>query len=306
MSFEKSESIRHSSRQIVRELGFLNKFPKYEDISASQIHMMIELSTYGRLSGSELAEKLQLDKSTISRSTQLLMEKGWIQSKSHGKDARAKDYSLTPSGFERIKLSHIRAHRIVNRALSQLSSDEQNMVMKGLQLYGNALEKSRKIDFLVAVLLPSYPLNDIVHFINSIQIHEFSIPVSEAMNESLYQAPTYYRDSQGAINFWVAEDAQGIVGTVGLKQLSNKSGEIKKLFVRQDCRHKGVSVELISHLMQRAHALGLETLYLGTVSHLVAAQRFYEKMGFYRISKNDLPETFEFCEVDTEFFKYEL
>jgi len=306
MSLEKSESIRHASRQIIRELGFLNKFPKYEDMSASQIHILMELNTFGQLSGSELADRLQLDKSTISRSTSLLLDKGWINVDISESDGRSKNYALTSSGLDRVRLSNIRAHRIVFRALSQLPKEDQESVMKGLTLYGNALEKARKVDWTIETLKNTDDLNSIVHFINHIQISEFFIPVSEAMNANLYEAASFYRDTTGAINFWVARDSKGVVGTLGLKQLSHTQGEIKKFFVRADLRRSGVAVELMSYLIQRSNDLGIKTLYLGTVERLKAAQRFYEKMGFERITKKQLPQGFEVCEVDTEFFRFHL
>ena len=47
-------------------------------------------------------------------------------------------------------------------------------------------------------------------------------------------------------------------------------------------------------------------ILLGTVDVLVAAHRFYEKNGFVRIDKRDLPAAFPLVAVDTRFYALTL
>ncbi|XHR98338.1 hypothetical protein ACFJIV_24075 [Mucilaginibacter sp. UC70_90] len=47
-------------------------------------------------------------------------------------------------------------------------------------------------------------------------------------------------------------------------------------------------------------------IYLGTVEMLKAAHRFYEKNGFTRLAKQDLPESFPLMAADTIFYQLHL
>lgn len=49
-----------------------------------------------------------------------------------------------------------------------------------------------------------------------------------------------------------------------------------------------------------------EYIILGTVEKLKAAQKFYLKHGFSNIEKEQLPENFEPCPVDTVFFRKKI
>ena len=304
-----TEGIRLNSRNIVRELGFLNKFPKDEDISASQIHIMIELEKYSSLKGSQLCDLMCLDKSTISRSTKILLEKGWITSVGDASDARSKVYRLTEAGLERVRLSNDRAHKIINAALGTLKPDEHMAIVKGLQLYAEALRKTGNQQYYISRLKDSDSKEKLAEFVSHIQRQEFGIPATPEINASLYKPEDYFRGQEkGLINFWVSRSAQTqeIVGTIGLSKVTDKIAELKKFFVAPAYRGGTVAMDLLGKVIEQARLEGYASLYLGTVDKLQAAQKFYQKHGFKRIKVTELPKEFSICELDTDFFYRDL
>jgi len=94
-----------------------------------------------------------------------------------------------------------------------------------------------------------------------------------------------------------------IIGSIGLKKIDARHAEIKKFFVKESYRGKGVARKLLYSLLKSAAKHRFIYLYLGTVDVLHAAQRFYSKYGFLRIKQSDLPNGFIKCELDTVFFK---
>jgi DNA-binding MarR family transcriptional regulator/N-acetylglutamate synthase-like GNAT family acetyltransferase len=304
MGLGNTEHIRHYSRKIVRELGFLNKFPKNEDISASQIHILVELGKYGKLTGAQLCENLQLDKSTISRTTKILEEKNWIQTEESSEDSRYKYYSLTKSGFARLNLSNVRARQLVNQALSNITDDQKMKVMEGLKIYADALEKSRTPTWTVEKFNTNISVGDIRYLVSQVQAKEFDIKITETLNKSLDHIETFYRDSKDNVNFWCAIAQGQVIGTIGLHQLSDHRAELNKFFIRKDYRGLGISHGLLSCLLEQSTALKIKEIYLGTTDRYHAAHRFYDKNGFERIDQKDLPKTFQICEVDTIFYRY--
>ncbi len=142
--------------------------------------------------------------------------------------------------------------------------------------------------------------------IETIQKGEFSLPITDEINACIVRAEEefYYNNSY---NFWYATDPNGtIIGSIGLKKIDDQKGEVKKFFIQQSYRGKNVAPKLMNALIQSAVKHGFETLYLGTVDILHAAHRFYEKYGFERIQKQELPPQFEICPLDTVFFKVKV
>ncbi|MDP1723930.1 MAG: GNAT family N-acetyltransferase [Alphaproteobacteria bacterium] len=139
--------------------------------------------------------------------------------------------------------------------------------------------------------------------IEHIQKNEFLLPITDDINACILKAEEdfYYNNSY---NFWYAVDNNGIIiGSIGLKKIDNHRGEIKKFFVEQQYRKKGVAQKLMATLVKAAHKHHFDELYLGTVDTLQAAQSFYKKYGFSQITAQQLPLGFNICPVDTVFFK---
>lgn len=96
------------------------------------------------------------------------------------------------------------------------------------------------------------------------------------------------------------------IASIGLKQIDDHTGEIKKFFVAQNYRGKGVAAKLMNTLIKAASKHHLKNLYLGTVDTLHAAYGFYQKYGFSKISEKQLPSGFQIVPIDTVFFKVTL
>jgi GNAT superfamily N-acetyltransferase len=89
----------------------------------------------------------------------------------------------------------------------------------------------------------------------------------------------YFAEGAGV---WLAASDGEIVGCVALRRLSgrNESAEIKRMYVRQAHRGKGIADLLMKELEDYARDCGYAWLYLDTAAVMVAAARFYERNGF--------------------------
>ena len=70
------------------------------------------------------------------------------------------------------------------------------------------------------------------------------------------------------------------VGAAGLKRFDARRGELKRLFVREAARGRGLGERLIAATVGAARARGYAALLLDTDPGLVHANRIYERMGF--------------------------
>lgn len=297
--------LRQTSRLLVRELGMLQLSQGQTAHTHRGWHTMIEISQKPGITISELSSRLLLTLSATSRIVDQLIEGGYIQFET-GMDKREKHLHLDNKGKH--ELTHIDdfSHARVKGALNYLSEAEQKEVLRGLQLYQQALERNR-ID-IESIKFHTLPNNrairsQIQNFIANIQIKEFSLKITPEINDCIARAEDVYHYNNSC-NFWYAVNQEGqIVGSVGLKKINDTSCEMKKFFVHPNYRSKGIAQKLLAKLLTTAHKHKFTTLYFGTTSAYKAAHRFYEKNGFKRITKAELPKNFELCPVDSIFFK---
>jgi N-acetylglutamate synthase-like GNAT family acetyltransferase len=149
-------------------------------------------------------------------------------------------------------------------------------------------------------------LSHIIELILSIQQKEFNIPVTLEAQPDLQKIPEIYQTGKG--NLWIALKEEEPVGTIGLIDIGENRGVIRKMFVNAAYRGKlhGVSHQLLQTLLQWAKQKEMKSLYLGTVEKLHASHRFYEKNEFTRIPMEELPKQFPLMKVDTIFYKFEI
>ncbi|SEB06147.1 GNAT family N-acetyltransferase [Pedobacter hartonius] len=138
----------------------------------------------------------------------------------------------------------------------------------------------------------------VIDLILNIQQNEFNVAVTLADQPDLQDIKNFYYEGGGC--FWGAFIDGQLVGTIALKIFSEDAGAIRKMFVKQDYRGKelGIAQQLLENLILYSREKGLNDLYLGTVSILKAALRFYEKNYFVQIGKEDLPGSFPLMSAD--------
>jgi N-acetylglutamate synthase-like GNAT family acetyltransferase len=145
--------------------------------------------------------------------------------------------------------------------------------------------------------------DEIAELILNIQQKEFFVPITlQDQPDLLAIKDVYCRD---AGNFWVALEDEQLAGTIALIDFGNGRGALRKMFVRKEMRgkEKGTGQLLLNTLLQWCREKGIKEIYLGTVEQLHAAKRFYERNGFVKVAKGDLPKDFPLMQVDTEFYQ---
>src|SRR5579885_1930822 len=84
------DDIRAASRQMVRELGFMDATVAGSDYPPSAVHTLLEIGLRGPMTAMQLAEFLHLEKSSVSRMVRKLIEAGELKEASDPRDARVK------------------------------------------------------------------------------------------------------------------------------------------------------------------------------------------------------------------------
>ena len=133
------DDIRAASRQMVRELGFMDATVAATDYPPSAVHAILEIGIRGPMTSAQLADFLHLEKSSISRLVRKLIDGGELKETADADDARVKPLSLTPKGRRTLAALHDFGRRKVSGALTRLTDAERRTVREGLMLYARAL-----------------------------------------------------------------------------------------------------------------------------------------------------------------------
>ena len=111
---------------------------------------------------------------------------------------------------------------------------------------------------------------------------EFGLTFGEgsATDAQVLDLPDAYEALGGA--FWVATEGDSLLGTCGVFPLGDGTFELRKMYLAQDARGRGVGRSLLDQACAFAKAAGGRRLVLDTTEQMTAAIRFYESHGFIR------------------------
>lgn len=137
----------------------------------------------------------------------------------------------------------------------------------------------------------------ILDLILHIQNNEARINLSIEEQPDLLDIYSYYEKGGG--EFWMAIENDEVIGTIALMNKGSGNGILKKFFVRRDWRNKKIGYILYKRLIDFAQENNIKILLLDTPSVALASHKFYERAGFKRINKNDLPFEYDYPDRDS-------
>jgi putative acetyltransferase len=267
---------------MVRALGFLSDDIVGCGLAPAQCHALMELAQRGRLSSVELAEILEVDKSTVSRAMRGLVESALVRCVDDAEDRRSKPYELNEAGRSKLAEIHGFADAQVGRALSTLTESQRQLALDGVRIYERALHRANalaRIDFR-----PIEPADNpsIARVIRTVMTEfgavgsGFSIEDPEV--DDMFGA---YATERAA--YFVASRSGEFLGGAGIAALEGGEGdvcELKKMYILPAGRGLGVGKELLDLSLDAAREVGFRRCYLETLGHMTQARHLYEKAGF--------------------------
>ncbi|WP_137626080.1 GNAT family N-acetyltransferase [Lactiplantibacillus pingfangensis] len=144
---------------------------------------------------------------------------------------------------------------------------------------------------------------ELVDLIMYCQNTEAQLNIKLAEQADIFDIETYYQANGG--NFWLAIDQQQVVGSIGLLNLNNNVGVLKKFFTYPN--YRGQPQRLGRQLFETLETYvtqetGLTQLILDTPAAETRSHYFYQKHGFEQIPRAALPVTYPFPDRDSLIF----
>ena len=91
---------------------------------------------------------------------------------------------------------------------------------------------------------------------------------------------SHFRRLEG--RFRVAERAGSVIGCIGYAPLQNGGVQLHKLYVRSDCRRRGIGAALCDFVEALAAAREATHVELWSDTRFETAHRMYERRGYHR------------------------
>lgn len=104
----------------------------------------------------------------------------------------------------------------------------------------------------------------------------------QGFEEELASLPGKYAPPRGGMWLAITQDGSA-VGCVALRPFDERSGEIKRLYVRPEHRRAGLGRALTLRAMDAADRQGYARLLLDTGPTMLAAQALYADLGFHEV-----------------------
>ena len=101
------------------------------------------------------------------------------------------------------------------------------------------------------------------------------------IDDELKNFPEKYQEPDGA--FIIAKENNNIIGCVGIRRLEPGICEMKRLFVNDNSKGKGIGKKLVEKIVEEAKNKKYEKIRLDTINTMDAALNIYCKNGFYII-----------------------
>ena len=276
------QSVRKAARNLVRELHLLDGRVGKCDLPLSQCHLIIELDMLGETTASDLSEQLVLEKSTMSRLVNTLVDKGLICAACCEDDRRSRILCLTEEGKKQAERLNRLAVEQVGSALEFVSPQNEQMVLDGLERYAKSLRYARlSSGFRIRPI--EQRDNPVVASIIRQVMTEFgcvgeNYSISDPEVDAMYEA---YPSPRAA--FYVIESDAVVIGCGGLAPLKGADDdvcELQKMYFLPELRGTGMGARLLRMILDEARDIGYRRCYLETVSDMKQARKLYTDYGF--------------------------
>lgn len=280
--------IRAASRQLVREFGFLDKGVAGTDLSGSGVHAMMEIGLHPGITAKELAARLKLEKSTISRLLKSLEARGDIIQTRSDTDGRSFALSLTASGQDTFATIDRFGNDQALQALSRIDADKVEVVARSMTAYAEALAAPANTNTISA------PAFDIVEGYQTGMIGDIAGLHGRTHGPIVGMGPTFEsvvaramaefmpRIGNRVNNSWSVVDNGEVIGSISIdgEDLGGNIAHLRWFILSERLRGKGLGKVLLARALDHCDRLGFDEIHLWTLKGLEAARALYEKNGF--------------------------
>ncbi len=282
--------VRSSSRQLVRELGFMGQTLAETDLHPSAVHALVEIGADDGLTARQLGDRLLLEKSTVSRLLKGLKLRGEIAEVRSAQDARVKHLALTKKGECKLEEIACLANAQVSAALARLNVEHRKQVSDALQAYSNALasvwlDGPEEVQEDRAEILSGYVpglIGAVAGLHGSFYARESGFAATFEATVAAGLAEFVPRLTSGTNQIWHLRCGGAFMGSIAIdgEDLGDGIAHLRWFIVSDAMRGTGKGRTLLQAALDFCDEAGFRETHLWTFKGLDAARRLYAANGF--------------------------
>ncbi|MFK5978305.1 MAG: helix-turn-helix domain-containing GNAT family N-acetyltransferase [Rhizobiaceae bacterium] len=280
-------AIRTASRELVRELGFLNQTLAGTEMSASTVHAIIEIGLASGITAKTLGQILLLEKSTISRLVKSLVKNGLVLETPADFDGRMKFLNLSVAGQSAMESIVEFAENQVASAIAPLNEENCDKILEGLEIYAAALGKASSSVLMKdeVVVHEGYTPGLIgkvaaMHALYYSKHSGFGADFEALVAGGLAEFIPRLGSPKNAI--WYATKRGTIVGslTIDGEDLDDNIAHLRWFIVDDGLRGAGLGRRFMQAVVDYCDEQKFDEIHLWTFQGLDAARKLYEVFDF--------------------------
>lgn len=135
-------TMRNAIKIFMRSLGVLEGKKVFcYDCTYAQCHVIWETAQESKISVNELATRLNISKSAVSRTVDDLVNKGYLDRKPNPDDRRYVDIELTEKGQKTFQEIELNSRRYFETILENIPISKRETTLEGIETFSAALFK---------------------------------------------------------------------------------------------------------------------------------------------------------------------
>ncbi len=143
-------TMRNSIKIFMRSLGVLEGKKTFcYDCTYAQCHVIWETAQESKISVNELATRLNINKSAVSRTVDDLVNKGLLERNPNPSDRRYVDIELTEKGQQTFREIELNSRRYFEAVLEIIPENKRDITLEGIQIFSSALYQILKTDTII-------------------------------------------------------------------------------------------------------------------------------------------------------------
>jgi N-acetylglutamate synthase-like GNAT family acetyltransferase/DNA-binding MarR family transcriptional regulator len=295
-----AERLQADAAKIIRAAGL--------PIQPGHFPLLAAIDRYGPLTVGDAAEALGMSQPAVTRTAAALVELGLLDASRGDVDQRQKTLALSTAGVAMMARGKRLVWPPVDAAVKQMVRGLSGPFLEQIRMLEAELDEA-SLESRVQAIAAADPERGLSIRDYSDELADDFYRINAEWIEGMFELEendrrilSNPRDTivdRGGVILFVEAEGLGVVGACALIRIDETSYELTKMGVSESARGRKAGEFLLRHILERAEAMGIETLYLLTNSQCAPAIHLYEKLGFQHDAEimRDYGSRYERCNV---------
>lgn len=279
--------IRSFNRFYTNILGLLNEHILASGYSLTEVRVLLEISKTSQCTANILANKLQIDRSYMSRIIKNLEKNNLITKVQSEKDNRVNFLALTTKGHETIVNLEKSSDEQIASLIQSLEQNQLEKITEAMETIKNILTNADN-----GVIIRNFTPPDINYVISRHQVlYEKEYGLTSVFGDYVDKGVQHFAKNHDP-NYecmLIAEMEKNPVGSIAITKTDNSTAQLRYFLLEPQMRGKGLGHRLIKLALEFCRSKGYKHLFLETISVLQTARHLYKSHGFILTASHENP-----------------